>query len=216
MTTEPKDWVDEAAEEILIKSVIPPSVEFTSDQKVINKPMLFEITRIIRSHIPTPPPVHITEKQMLQVIDERDDAAQALSQAYYLMTGNSPQWSNVFGHKEALEEIEEAIELLKSPHRSPPVPESMKELGLKCVQLWSRREIKTGQLANEATRLIQSFITAHDAENNKETIRVLEQTLKEMRRESHHYKQDNLGQCSFCNNTKALTTHLQKLKEGIK
>lgn len=47
-----------------------------------------------------------------QALKERDDAEEALSQAYYLVTGRSPEWSNCFGHKEALEEIDEAQRLL--------------------------------------------------------------------------------------------------------
>jgi hypothetical protein len=54
------------------------------------------------------------EKQMLAVIDERDAAEQALSQAYYLVTGRSPEWSNNFGHAECLQEIDDSLRLLKS------------------------------------------------------------------------------------------------------
>jgi len=54
-----------------------------------------------------------TEKQLLKLVDERDEAEQALSQAYYQVTGKSPEWSNVFGHKQALEEIDEVVNLLK-------------------------------------------------------------------------------------------------------
>lgn len=50
---------------------------------------------------------------MGQLIDERDGAEQALSHAYYLLTGRSPEWSNLFGHKEALEEMEHWINRLK-------------------------------------------------------------------------------------------------------
>lgn len=50
----------------------------------------------------------IEGKAHLQTIDERDAAEEALSQAYFLIKGQSPQWSNNFGHEEALEEIEDA------------------------------------------------------------------------------------------------------------
>lgn len=63
---------------------------------------------------PAPIPYDQHERDMLKVIDERDTAEQALSQAYYLVTGNSPEWSNHFGHTEALEEIDTALRLLKS------------------------------------------------------------------------------------------------------
>ena len=57
------------------------------------------------------------ERQMLQLIDERDDAEQALSQAYYLVTGRSPEWSNKFGHQDALEDIGDTMALLKDSLR---------------------------------------------------------------------------------------------------
>lgn len=54
------------------------------------------------------------ERAHLQTIDERDAAEEAMSQAYYLVTGNSPQWSNMFGYPEALEDIGDALALLKA------------------------------------------------------------------------------------------------------
>ena len=67
-----------------------------------------------------------TERQLHQAVTERDEAEQAMSQAYCLVTGRSPEWSNHFGHKEALEEIENAMLLLKSSLTSdtnyPPLP----------------------------------------------------------------------------------------------
>ena len=55
----------------------------------------------------------IHEQEMLQVIDQRDKAEESLSQAYYLITGRSPEWSNLFGHEEALEEIDDAQTTLR-------------------------------------------------------------------------------------------------------
>lgn len=49
-----------------------------------------------------------------QEIIERDEAEEAMSQAYYLVTGRSPEWSNIFGYTEALEEISDAVALLKA------------------------------------------------------------------------------------------------------
>lgn len=54
------------------------------------------------------------QEAAVKLIDARNDAEQDLSQAYYLVTGVSPKWSNSFGNKEALQEIEDAINLLKS------------------------------------------------------------------------------------------------------
>ena len=55
-----------------------------------------------------------TRKLLLEACKERDDAEQALSHAYYLITGKSPEWSNLFGHAEALEEIDTAQYLLRT------------------------------------------------------------------------------------------------------
>ncbi len=55
------------------------------------------------------------------VLDQRDRAEEALSQAYYLITGRSPEWSNTFGHDEALEDIKDAQELLRKAAK-PPAP----------------------------------------------------------------------------------------------
>lgn len=54
------------------------------------------------------------EETALKLIDERDAAEQALSQAYYLITGKSPEWSNLFGYAEALQEIDEAQQILRA------------------------------------------------------------------------------------------------------
>lgn len=53
------------------------------------------------------------EREMSQVVDERDRAEEALSQAYYLVIGDSPEWSNVWGTDDCLEEIEDALTLLR-------------------------------------------------------------------------------------------------------
>ena len=65
-----------------------------------------------------------TERQMLQLIVERDAAEEAMSQAYYIVTGRSPEWSNRFGYAEALEEIGDAVALLKNSIaiEEPPMP----------------------------------------------------------------------------------------------
>ena len=56
----------------------------------------------------------IEGKAHLQTIDERDRAEEALSQAYYLVIGHSPEWSNLFGHEEAVEEIDDAQKCLRA------------------------------------------------------------------------------------------------------
>lgn len=62
-----------------------------------------------------------------ETIDERDRAEQALSQAYYLVTGNSPEWSNQFGHDQALLEIAECVRLLKHAAKSKRTREDEEE-----------------------------------------------------------------------------------------
>ena len=62
------------------------------------------------------------ERQLGETIDQRDAAEEALSQAYYLLTGRSPEWSSIFGHKDALEEMEAWIDQLKEAARPPPKP----------------------------------------------------------------------------------------------
>ena len=54
------------------------------------------------------------EKQLDAEVGERDDCEQQFSQAYYLATGNSPEWSNNFGHEQAALEIADVVNLLKS------------------------------------------------------------------------------------------------------
>lgn len=53
-------------------------------------------------------------RMFARAVTERDDAAQAFSQAYYLVTGNSPKWSETFGYTEALEDIKDACILLRA------------------------------------------------------------------------------------------------------
>lgn len=53
-------------------------------------------------------------EQFDRVVQKIDDAEQALSQMYYLVTGRSPQWSKSFGHQEALDEVKDAMALLKT------------------------------------------------------------------------------------------------------
>jgi len=48
------------------------------------------------------------ERAHLQTIDQRDAAEEALGQSYFLVTGRSPEWSNLFGHEQALGDIDDA------------------------------------------------------------------------------------------------------------
>lgn len=46
-----------------------------------------------------------------------DDAEQALSQMYYLVIGKSPQWSKTFSYPQALDEVKDALALLRAAAR---------------------------------------------------------------------------------------------------
>jgi hypothetical protein len=89
------------------------------------------------AHLPRPADedgLEHEERAHGETIDQRDAAEEALSQAYYLITGRSPEWSNVFGYSEALEEIDDAQRLLRQATRSTPSGD-----GRKTVMGWARR-----------------------------------------------------------------------------
>lgn len=54
------------------------------------------------------------EKSEETLIDERDDAESAIADAYIAVTDLVPEWSNVFGFRDAKNEIEETVTQLKS------------------------------------------------------------------------------------------------------
>lgn len=53
------------------------------------------------------------ERSLEQAIGERDAAEECLSQMFYLVTGRSPEWSNKFGHAQALEDVGDVMAALK-------------------------------------------------------------------------------------------------------
>lgn len=63
--------------------------------------------------MPDPIPYDQHESEMTKMIVQRDDAEEALSQAYYLVMGRSAEWSNLFGYAEAIEEIDDAQTMLR-------------------------------------------------------------------------------------------------------
>ncbi len=54
------------------------------------------------------------ERDLEQAISQCDAAEECLNQMYYLATGRSPEWSNKFGHSEALEDVGNTFVSLKS------------------------------------------------------------------------------------------------------
>lgn len=49
------------------------------------------------------------EATCLQIIDQRDTAEKALSDLFAMVTGRPPEWSNLFGYSEALDECADAL-----------------------------------------------------------------------------------------------------------
>jgi hypothetical protein len=62
---------------------------------------------------PHPVPCEQHERELLNVMRERDSAEESLGGAYRLVTGELPKWSNHFGYSSALNAIEEVILSLK-------------------------------------------------------------------------------------------------------
>jgi len=54
------------------------------------------------------------EVKLEQAMVERDAAEEAASHFHYLVTGASPEWSNLFGYAEAGEQITDCLNLLKT------------------------------------------------------------------------------------------------------
>jgi len=61
------------------------------------------------------------ERQLEETLKERDEAEEAFSQAYYLITGRSPNWSSQFGFPQALQDIDDAQTLLRKAARPAAV-----------------------------------------------------------------------------------------------
>ena len=54
------------------------------------------------------------EQACIEVIEERDEAEEALGEAVALVTGHYPEWSNCYGKKDALADIDESMASLKA------------------------------------------------------------------------------------------------------
>ncbi len=54
------------------------------------------------------------EKRLVQVLEERDAADEAVSDIYYKIIGKSPEWSNLFGFPQVIEEIEDAFNAVRA------------------------------------------------------------------------------------------------------
>ncbi len=52
--------------------------------------------------------------------DERDRAEEVISDIYYRIIGESPEWSNLFGFTEAVDEIQDAFDLVRAAAKNAP------------------------------------------------------------------------------------------------
>jgi hypothetical protein len=62
------------------------------------------------------------EREYLALIDQRDAAEDALANAFHLVTGEYPEWSNAFGYTDALEGIKETIASYLEAAKAPVAP----------------------------------------------------------------------------------------------
>lgn len=107
-------------------------------------------------------------------IGERDEAEDAVSQIYFEITGISPEWSNLFGYEQAIEEIKDKVNALKAAYRSStPTPGGMtggwtKENGVELEAAWRMMEKKgphydtcSLQLSSDATKCDCGYVLIH-------------------------------------------------------
>ena len=85
------------------------------------------LAHLMQSCVNAQPQAQGDDRRILEVIDERDLAEHAFSQAYYLITGKSPEWSNHFGYAEAIEEINDAQKLLRASVKRHAQPQAQGE-----------------------------------------------------------------------------------------
>lgn len=89
----------------------------------------------------TAPPSGVREPDAahLQTIDERDAAEEAVSDIYYRITGRSPEWSNLFGFEQAIDEIQDAFDLVRAVAKSNTAPQSgVREGMLRAAEICKR------------------------------------------------------------------------------
>lgn len=75
-----------------------------------------------------------------ETIDQRDAAESALSEAYLIVTGRAPKWSNLFGYREALDDIRDAL-----PAPQPGEVEVERSAVVKWLRRWSADLISRGR-----------------------------------------------------------------------
>ena len=108
-----------------------------------------------------------------ELVTERDDAEQALSQAYYLIMGRAAEWSNTFGHEQALQDIDDAQAALRAQIRAAKEQED--RMVVKALNMASRETVRAEEyrsiareLADRASHRKGHYISC-DPEWNEET-----------------------------------------------
>ena len=56
----------------------------------------------------------VYKRQISQLVKERDAAEETISEIYFRIMGRSPEWSNLFGHQQAVEEIVETFDVVRA------------------------------------------------------------------------------------------------------
>ena len=54
------------------------------------------------------------DAKLTKVLVESDAAEEVISEIYFRIMGRSPEWSNLFGHKQAVEEIVETFDMVRA------------------------------------------------------------------------------------------------------
>ena len=60
----------------------------------------------------------VYKRKISQLVKERDAAEEVISEIYFRIIGKSPEWSNLFGHRQAVEEIVEAFDIVRAHAKS--------------------------------------------------------------------------------------------------
>ena len=100
------------------------------------------------------------------VIDQRDAAEKALSDLFSMVTGRPPEWSNLFGYSEALDECDDALSA--SQERERVMREALN--GAKnCMELALRHTDHGGIIhaMNEGVGLIDAALSAKEATDER-------------------------------------------------
>ena len=85
-----------------------------------------------------------------QLISERDEAEEALSQAYFIVIARSPEWSNNFHYSEALEEISDACAVLRETVKARGAENDRLRAALEEIANWDFSKKTQASLARTA------------------------------------------------------------------